>query len=122
MSKASDYFWNADDSYAPVEAGAEGDFSTASNIQKSDGYGGTNWSFSSGTLVVHVHFQGASRRVSVVRIKTFEGGSYDENIIKLAPGVSKGGNLKTLSYLCRSYPNHAAMLLKMHKAMPPGRS
>lgn len=121
MSKTSDYYWNVSDAYAPIAAGAEGTFSTASNIQKSDGYGGTNWSFSSGPLNIHVHFQGASRRVSIVRIKTYDGGTYDENIIKLCPGVSKGGNLKTLAYLCRGYPNHAAMLLKLHQAMPPGR-
>lgn len=116
MPSASDYYWNASDDHAAVKKGAEAQFTGASQIQADDGYGGSNWEFAAAGLVVHVHFQGTSRRVSIVRIKTCDGATYDENIIKVVSGV-KGVNLGALSKYCAAHPNHAAFLSKLHAAM-----
>lgn len=118
MPSSSDYYWNASDDHAAVKKGADAQFGAPSQIQSNDGYGGSNWEFATQGLVVHVHFQGTSRRVSIVRIKTCDGATYDENIIKLAPGL-KGANLKALSKYCSAYPNHAAFLSRLHAAMNP---
>jgi hypothetical protein len=120
MAGASDYSWYADDSHPGVKKGVAVDFSTARAIQGNDGYGGSNWEFSGSGITVHVHFQGVSRRVSVVRIKSVEGGTYDENIIKIRSGAT-GVNLGKLSYYCKTagFPDHSTFLKKLHQAMPP---
>lgn len=120
MPSGADYFWNAYDSDNCLVQGAAASFGTASMISSNDGYGGTNWSFASSSIVVHVHFRGASRQVSVVRIKTCEGASLDANIIKLGAGATKGLSLKNLAKYCgASFPNHKAMLDKLYAALPP---
>lgn len=116
MPSAADYYWNASDDHAAVKKGASTEFSTASMIQSDDGYGGSNWEFVAPGLVVHVHFQGTSRRVSTVRIKSCDGATYDENIIKVVQGV-KGVNLGGLSKYCAAFPNHGAFLARLHAAM-----
>jgi hypothetical protein len=117
MPKMTDYYWNADDSHAAVVKGSAAAFPSPTLIASDDGYGGSNWEFSAAGLVVHVHFQGVSRRVSVVRIKTCDGANYDENIIKVVAG-KQGVNLKALGKWCEGgYPNHATFLGKLHAAV-----
>lgn len=117
MPNVNDYFWNASDNYAPLVTGASAQFGTPTMIQDDDGYGGTNWSIAAQGLSVHVHFQGVSRRVSVVRIKSHNGGDVDNNIIKVYSQATKGVNLKGLARYCNAYPNHQAFLLSLHAAM-----
>lgn len=116
MPGSNDYFWNANDGDAAVAAGAAASFAKATLISNDDGYGGTNWSFAATGLTIHVHCQGVSKRVSVVRIKTYEGGERDDNIIKIRNNASKGVNLKKLSDYCDGFPNHKALLERLHEA------
>ena len=116
MPGSDDYFWNANDGDAEIAAGAVANFANASLVSAEDGYGGTNWSFVAQGIVIHVHCQGVSKRVSVVRIKTFNGGELDTNIIKIRNNASKGVNLRKLSDYCNGFPNHQALLLRLHQA------
>jgi hypothetical protein len=116
MPGSKDYYWNANDSDAAMAAGAAANFATASLVSDDDGYGGTNWTFASQELTIHVHCQGTSRRVSVVRIKTYNGGEIDDNIIKLRNAANKGVNLKGLARYCDGFPNHKALLERLHEA------
>lgn len=116
MPGSDDYFWNANDSDAEVVAGATANFSSASLISHDDGYGGTNWSFVAPNITIHVHCQGSSKRVSVVRIKTHDGANLDTNLIKIRSNASKGVNLKGLARYCDGYPNHKALLERLHDA------
>jgi hypothetical protein len=115
MPGSNDYFWNANDSDAAVAEGATGNFANATLVSHDDGYGGTNWSFVSQNLTIHVHCQGISKRVSVVRVKSYNGGELDENIIKIRNNASNGVNLKGLSRYCDGFPNHQALLLRLHE-------
>jgi len=117
MPTANDYYWNASDNYAPLVTGASAQFGTPAMITDDDGYGGTNWSIAAQNLTIHVHFQGVSRRVSVVRIKSHNGGDVDYNMIKVYSQATKGVNLKGLARYCNAYPNHQAFLQKLHDAM-----
>jgi hypothetical protein len=116
MPSSNDYHWNAIDSDAAITAGAAANFATATLVSGDDGYGGTNWSFVSQELTIHVHCQGTSRRVSVVRIKTYNGGELDDNVIKLRNNATKGVNLKGLARYCDGFPNHKALLERLHEA------
>lgn len=115
MPGSNDYFWNANDGDAAVAEGAVANFANGTLVSNDDGYGGTNWSFVSQNLTIHVHCQGISKRVSVVRIKTHNGGELDDNIIKIRNNASKGVNLKGLSRYCDGFPNHKALLLRLHE-------
>lgn len=116
MPGSNDYYWNANDGDAEIAAGAVANFANATLVSNDDGYGGTNWSFVSAGLTVHVHCQGVSKRVSVVRIKTYNGGEQDDNIIKIRNNANNGVNLKKLSAYCNGFPNHQALLLRLHNA------
>lgn len=116
MPGSNDYYWNANDSDAAVAAGATANFATASLVSGDDGYGGTNWSFVSQEITIHVHCQGTSKRVSVVRIKTYSGAEQDTNIIKIRNNATKGVNLKGLARYCDGFPNHKALLERLHES------
>lgn len=118
MPSMDDYHWNAEEDYDPVVTGMGASFSTATMIQANDGYGGTNWEFRSEDLIVHVHFQGVSRRVTTVRIKSHAGAELDFNMIRLRNPANKGASLGSLAYYCDGFPNHRAFLRKLHEAMP----
>jgi hypothetical protein len=122
------YFYNADDGDAMITVGSSvAALKYNKMISADDGYGGTNHEISIPGKggAYHVHFNGTSRKVNVVRYKgssTAQG----TNLIKWSntnPAHDKSTerkNLKELSKICKDYPNHAKLLLSLHEAVREG--
>lgn len=122
------YFYNAGDKDEKITVGSSVSALTYNKmISADDGYGGTNHEVSipGKSCSYHIHFNGTSRKVNVLRYKS---SSTDQgtNLIKWSgtnpahDGATTRKNLKELSQLCGSYPNHAKLLLSLHEAVKKG--
>ena len=105
------YYYAFTDASVRVTAGVAG-IGAANVIQRVDGYGGYNVSFSvPGALdIYHVHFFAGGCRVSVVRHKasaTAEG----SNIVRWNSGTKK--RMGQLANDCSNYANHFALLTNL---------
>ncbi|KAB7648890.1 hypothetical protein [Polymorphobacter fuscus] len=109
------YYYAMGDGSAHVTAGVGG-VGAANVIQRSDGLGGYNVSFSvPGALdIYHVHFGAGGCRVKVVRHKP-DAASQGSNIIRHNNGPTK--RLGDLAHECAGYANHYALLTHLAAAV-----
>lgn len=109
------YYYAFDDASGRITAGAGG-VGAANVIQRNDGHGGYNVSFSvPGQLdIYHVHFGAGGCRVKIVRHKP-DAGAQGTNIIKHSGGPTK--RLGDLAHECANYANHFALLTNLAAAV-----
>ena len=116
------YYYNCKDDDAMITAGSGvSQLEYGGCIQADDGYGGSNHLFSipGKSACYHVHFNGNSRKVNVLRYKS---SSTDQgtNMIKWSDSGGDGTerlSCGSLAYKCKDYPNHAKLLTSLHEAI-----